>query len=85
MNKLQRNYVSKRTEAIDNYLGSRKVKKTFKSLIRDPYLNVKVAKVTNQDYKFATSLMKNTRPENNRTTRQYRVSSADGKKAFTYF
>lgn len=87
MNKKNRDSVCRRTEAIDNYLSSQRVKKTFKSLIRDPYLKESIAKVTNQDYKIPTLAMKGKRLtsfEDNHKTRHYRVASYDGR-TYTYF
>jgi hypothetical protein len=84
LNEIERKKVSKRTEAIKDYMGSEGVKKTFKSFKKDPYIGGEgVHKITNDDFDMVKRVKEIHKEEPNYGKRHFRVASC-GNGAFTY-
>ena len=84
LNEIQRKKVSKRTEAIKDYMGSDGVKKTFKNFKKDPYMDGEgVHKITNDDFDMVKRVKEIHKEEPNYGKRHFRVASC-GNGAFTY-
>jgi hypothetical protein len=83
LNELARAKVSKRTEAIKDYMGSEGVKKTFKNYKKDPYVGEDIQKITNDDFDMVKRVKEIHKEEPNYGKRHFRVASC-GNGAFTY-
>ena len=83
LNEIARAKVSKRTEAIKDYMGSEGVKKTFKNYKKDPYVGEDIQKITNDDFDMVKRVKEIHKEEPNYGKRHFRVASC-GNGAFTY-
>lgn len=79
--KLEKN--AKRQEVISEYLGSKKVKRTFKNL-REKLTDDSTSKITNQTFSAIKSSINHSLNEPNHHKRHFRIASQNGA-AFSYF
>ena len=84
INEQKRIQVAKKTEAYKGYMGSEKIKKTFRSMAKDPYAKEKVSKITNDDFETYQRALVLKKEEPNYGKRHFRVASMGSGAAFTY-